>query len=120
LLQHLLYLSSLAHPDTSEIDIQDLTPILGHNFRRWYGWATDTGIVNSDVYTSKGAYRLAYAVFDRFLAADVHFDRLDVDIGVSPFQLIHRCLQSLWIDINNCQLLDAMGREAVCGVLANP
>jgi hypothetical protein len=115
----LLYLGSLTHPDTSEINVQNLAPVTGRDIGRWHYWPTNTGIVDSDVDAPEGAYGLTYGVFHRFLAADVHFDRLDVDIGVSVLQLVHRRLQSLWIYIRDCQALDAMGGKGVCSVLAN-
>jgi hypothetical protein len=119
LLQHLLYLSSLAHPDASKIHVQNLGPVTDRNFWRWYRWASNTGIVNSDVYTSECVHGLPDPFLNRFLAADIHFDRPDVDIGISSPQLIQCCLQSLRIDISDCQSFDAVCGKAVCSILAN-
>jgi hypothetical protein len=54
LFKHLLYLSSLAHPDTSEVHVDDLAPVTDCNFGRWYSRTRDAGIVDSDLYTPKG------------------------------------------------------------------
>jgi hypothetical protein len=102
LLKHLLYLSSLAHPDASEVHVEDLAPVTGRNFGRWYSRTGDAGIVDSDLYTPKGLCSFANAFLYRLLIADIHFDRLNVDIRMPLLKLAHCRLQSLWIDISNC------------------